>query len=81
MGKKTEDEDLITQSEAAELRGASVAAINDLVRRGKLRSEEKFGKRLVFRSDVLAYVPNKGGRPARAKAQAEEAVNKKGVSR
>jgi hypothetical protein len=56
-------DDLITQAEAAELRGSSIPAINDLVKRGRLRSIEKYGKVLVYRSDVLAFVPSKGGRP------------------
>ncbi len=60
-------EDLITQAEAAELRGSTIPAINELVRRGRLRSVERYGKTLVFRSDVLAYEPSKGGRPPKAK--------------
>ncbi len=54
--------DLITQTEAAELRGASLRSINNLIRRGKLRSVEHFGKNLVYRSEVLAYEPSQGGR-------------------
>lgn len=57
------EDDLITQSEAADLSGRSVSAINELVRRGRLRSVEKFGKRLVYRSEVEAFEPSKGGRP------------------
>jgi excisionase family DNA binding protein len=56
-------EELITQTEAAILRGVSLGAINELVRRGKLRSEERFGKRLVYRSEVEAYAPSPGGWP------------------
>jgi excisionase family DNA binding protein len=55
--------ELITQTEAAELRGVSLGAINELVRRGKLRSEERFGKKLVYRSDVEDYEPSPGGWP------------------
>lgn len=65
MAKKKEaaaDGDLMTQAEAAELRGTTVAAINELVRRGRLRSVERFGKRLVYRSDVESFEPEKGGR-------------------
>jgi hypothetical protein len=56
-----EDSDLITQKDAAELRGVSVASINDLVRRGRLRSIERFGRRLVYRSEVAAFEPSRGG--------------------
>jgi hypothetical protein len=56
-----EVEDLITQSEAAELSGRSLASINNLVRRGRLRSKEVFGKKLVYRSEVLAFEKEKPG--------------------
>jgi hypothetical protein len=46
--------DLITQSEAAELRGVSLSAIANLVRRGRLDKVERFGKTLVKRSQVQA---------------------------
>ena len=63
------DSDLITLSEAAELKGyKDVSAISHLVKRGRLRSEVRFGKTLVYRSDVLAFVPDKGGRPPKPKA-------------
>jgi hypothetical protein len=61
MGKKDPDEDLITISEAAEIRGASVSAISHLVRRGRLRSVERFSKTLVYRSDVQNFEPDKPG--------------------
>ncbi len=57
--------DLITQTEAAELRGVSLRSINNLIRRGRLRSVEQFGKTLVYRSEVLAYEPSPGGRPSK----------------
>lgn len=53
---KRKDE-LITQSEAAELKAMSLAAVNELVRRGRWRSELVYGKRLVYRVDVEAYEP------------------------
>lgn len=46
--------DLITQSEAAELRGVSLSAIANLVKRGRLDKVERFGKTLVKRSQVQA---------------------------
>lgn len=55
--------DLITQSEAARLRKPTVtrAAIGYLVASGRLRSREVFGRRLVYRSDVLAFEPQRPG--------------------
>jgi excisionase family DNA binding protein len=61
--KKVEGEmsDLITQSEAARLRGVSLPSINELVRRGRLRSKEVFGKKLVYRSEVEGFEKEKPG--------------------
>jgi len=56
------EDDLITQTEAAQLRDVSVAAISALVQRGRLRSVERFGKLLVYRSEVLAFEREKPGR-------------------
>ena len=55
--------DLMTQADAAELRGVSRAAITDLVKRGRLNTVEMFGKRLVFRSEVVAFEPVHKGWP------------------
>ena len=52
--------DLITQSEAAELRGVSLSAIANLVRRGRLDTVERFGKTLVSRSQVQALEDRRG---------------------
>lgn len=54
-------EDWITQLEAAELRGVAVQVVNNWVRRGRLRTTERYGKTLVSRGDVLAYEPQKPG--------------------
>lgn len=51
------DEDLITQAEAAELRGVTPQAINELVRRGRLTMVKRFGLQLVYRSEVKAFEP------------------------
>jgi predicted site-specific integrase-resolvase len=70
-------EDWITQSEAAELRDLTVQVINNWVRRGRIRTTERYGKILVSRSDVLAYEPGKGGRPPKAKEAAKKTKAKK----
>ncbi len=67
---KAEESDLselITQAEAARLRHVSRSAISDLVKRNKLRSIEIAGRSLVFRSEVLSYEPEIGGRPRKQK--------------
>ncbi len=70
------DGDLITLSEAAQLRNKSVSAISHLVRRGRLRSVEQFGKNLVYRSEVLSFEPEKGGRPSKLASTGKAATAK-----
>ena len=53
--------DLITMTEAAKLRGVSRAAIHELVQRGRLRSEQMFGRVLLYRSEVEAFEKSKPG--------------------
>ncbi len=55
--------DLITQVEAAQIRSVSRAAITDLVKRGRLRTVELFGKKLVLRSEVENFEPERKGWP------------------
>jgi excisionase family DNA binding protein len=55
--------DLITMPEAATLRGVTTAAITELVRRGRLRAVEMFGRRLVSRSEVESFEPERKGWP------------------
>jgi len=58
---------LITQKEAAEIRGCTPQAINQLVHRGSLKSVEVLGRRLVFKDEVEKFKPSLGGRPKSAK--------------
>lgn len=55
--------DLISQAEAARLRGVTRAAIQDLVRRGRIRSIDVGGRALVYRKEVICYVKGEAGRP------------------
>jgi excisionase family DNA binding protein len=55
--------DLISQAEAARLRGVTRAAIADLIKRGKLRAREIGGRNLVYRSEVVNYEKGAAGRP------------------
>jgi hypothetical protein len=58
---KSEDEDLITQSAAAKLRGVTRSAIAYLIAQGRLKTHERFGVRFVSRREVLDYAPLKPG--------------------
>jgi excisionase family DNA binding protein len=55
--------DLISQAEAARLRGVTRAAIQDLVRRGRIRSVSVGGRALVYRSEIVNYEQGEPGRP------------------
>jgi excisionase family DNA binding protein len=61
--KKDEDvvSDLISQAEAARVRGVTRAAIRDLIRRGRLRSVSIGGRELVYRSEVELFEKEKPG--------------------
>jgi excisionase family DNA binding protein len=56
-----EMQDLITVPEAAKLRGVSREAVHALIRRGRLRSKELFGRVLVYRSEVESFEKEKPG--------------------
>jgi hypothetical protein len=72
-------EDLISQADAAELRGVSRASINELVKRGRLGSVEIAGKVFLYRSEVEAFEPQPGGRPPKPKTEeAAKPTKKKG---
>ena len=57
--------DLISQAEAAGIRGVSRASINELVKRGRLRTVEIGRKTFLYRSEVLNFEPQVGGRPSK----------------
>ena len=68
--------DLISQAKAAKLRGVSRASINELVARGRLQTVEIAGKVFLYRSEVEAFEPSKGGRPPKAKPVGAQAAAK-----
>lgn len=65
MAKKKKEEgeinDLISQAEAARIRGVSRAAILDLIRRARLRSVTVGGREFVYRSEVISFEKDKPG--------------------
>jgi hypothetical protein len=50
-------DDLISQSEAARVRGVTLNAIRDLVRRERLSTMEIGGRTFVYRSEVEGFTP------------------------
>lgn len=55
--------DLISQAEAARIRGVTRAAISDLIKRDKLASVIVGGRALVYRSEIKKYRKGRPGRP------------------
>jgi excisionase family DNA binding protein len=58
-------EQWISQAEAARLRGVSRQAISKLVKAERIRSLEIGGHQLVFKEDVMQFLPRVAGRPKR----------------
>jgi excisionase family DNA binding protein len=63
--KRDSLKDLITQAEAARLRGVSREAIYDLVARGRLKVIEIGGKKFVYRTEVMNFEARPAGRPSK----------------
>ena len=61
--KSDQISDLISQTEAARLRGVTRGAIQDLIRRRRIRTVQVAGRSLVYRSEILNYVKGEPGRP------------------
>lgn len=53
--------DLVTVTEAAQLRGVSRSAIHELIQRGRLRSKKMFGRVLLSKSEVKSFEKVKPG--------------------
>ena len=73
---KIDPEDLMSQGEAAKIRGVTHQAIVNLVRNGKLNAVKIGGKVFLSRKEVEGYVPGKGGRP-RKKQSAKKKETKR----
>ena len=72
MGDLFDPKDLISQADAAKLRGVSRASINELVTRGRLKTVEIGGKPYLYRAEVEAFEPDKGGRPPKSSPAPEK---------
>lgn len=75
----------MTQAEAAAHRKVTLAAINELVQRKRLRVVEMFGRRLLIRAEVEGFAklktgPKGGGKPARSKPNRKRKANRSGVA-
>jgi hypothetical protein len=68
IGKEAGLKDLISQAEAARIRGVTRAAIRDLIRRGRLVPVEVAGRSLVHKSEVERFEKRSPGPSAKASA-------------
>jgi hypothetical protein len=55
--------DLISQAEAARLRGVSRSSMNELVQKGRFKIYVVAGRPLLSKTEVLNFEPDPGGRP------------------
>jgi len=60
------NKDLITQSQAADLRGVSIQTINNWIKRGHIKGYERYEKILVSKAEIKAFQPKLAGRPLRS---------------
>jgi helix-turn-helix protein len=56
-------QDVISQKEAAEIRGVSIQAIDYLIKTGRLKGVKVGGKTFVLRKEVEEFQPKRTGRP------------------
>jgi hypothetical protein len=68
-------EDLVTFSEAARIREVTPQAINDYVRRGRLKVIEEDGKRFLIRNEVQNLEKGKSGRKPAAEKNSRKEMN------
>ena len=73
--------ELVSQQEAAEMRGVSIQAIGDLMKRGRFTVILVGGKRLLLRKEVEAFVPRRTGRPRKDSAAAKSPQASKAAKR
>ena len=65
-------EDLVSQTEAAEMRGVSVQAISHLIKAGRFQTVQVSGKTFLLREEVASYKPGRGGRPRKERDEEPE---------
>jgi hypothetical protein len=53
--------DFVSQATAARMLGVSRAAVANLIKRGRMRTEEIDGRPYVYKSDVINFQPQKPG--------------------
>jgi predicted site-specific integrase-resolvase len=78
---KTDASELISQREAAQIRGVSIQAIHELIKRGRFNTVEISGRQYLLRKEVEAFVPRRTGRPRKDSAAAKSPQASKAAKR
>jgi hypothetical protein len=78
---KTDASELVSQREAAEMRGVSIQAIHELIKRGRFNTVEISGRQYLLRKEVEAFVPRRTGRPRKDSAVAKSPQGSKTAKR
>lgn len=74
---KIDPEELISQAQAAKIRGVSHQAIVDLVARGKFKTFKIGDKVFLLRKEVENYKPGRAGRPRKKKSSPKRQTTRK----
>jgi hypothetical protein len=78
---KIDPSELVSQQQAAKMRGVSIQAIQYLVKRGRFTVVEVGGRKLLFRKEVEAFEPLPAGRPRKDSAINQSRQNPKTAKR
>jgi hypothetical protein len=78
---KVDASELVSQREAAEMRGVSIQAIHRLIKRGRFTTVEISGRQYLLRKEVEAFEPLPVGRPRKDSAAAKSPQGSKAAKR
>ena len=77
---KIDPADLISQAEAARIRGVSHQTISYLIKQGRIKTFEVGGRLFVLRSEVKNYKPRPAGRPRKKPPQKRPTKRRKAAT-
>jgi len=78
---KIDTEELVSQKEAAEIRGISIQAIHKLMKRGRFTVIEISGIRFLLRKEIETYEARPRGRPRKDSASSKSSSTSKATKR
>ena len=78
---KIDPSELVSQQEAAKIRGVTIQAIYSLIQHGKFNTVEISGRKYLLRKEVEAFVPRRTGRPRKDSTAAKSSQASKAAKR